>query len=547
MRVPILNLGYAPDVIGWGPRPWCIPSPARSLRAAPPTSLWPPSRAETSIGLTRTQACTAYFLAAHPMGNLLMESHATQPMACSRAGEGLETGQDRPADKRDAPGGDPPILLRAGRKRGPESLCRPGGARRSEDVWNHASDAISDPETKLRSSARPVRILVLHPDVYYFGGAELLCVRVLSVLQQRHAEIVLLHAGGPLDIGRIEAWSGVRLDPERVRFESVVTPGWLSLLKLKPILLRYAIVLRAARRMADDADLVVSTNGECPLSARRLIQFVHFPLFFFDRESLARLGSSDLSLARHLVRAAYVLMSRRIAGWSRAAVTPHLTIANSRWTASEFLRRYDGHDVQFMHFGANVSLHPGAAGWIPFERRADNFVVLGRVVPGKRVEDAVEIVGRLRERGHEVGLRLVGAPWGDYAERVRALLANKPWAYWYEDLGREDLECLVVGQKWGLHCYRFEHYGIASVELQRLGCIVFVHNSGGQREVVTNPAQRYTDLDDAVAKIDAVLREPSMHPVLLASAYKEAAKHTVESFERAVSLVFDEVLAGEGT
>ncbi len=395
------------------------------------------------------------------------------------------------------------------------------------------------------------RALAIHYNVYYFGGAEYVCIRMLRALQQRFSEVVLLHAGGPLDAARIEAWSGVRLDPARVRFETVGWPNWLRRLARlsgvghQPILLQYALVLRAARSMTAGADLVITTEGECTVSAASAIQYIHYPMFFHDRESLAHLGASDLGTARWLVRSCYVLLARRVAGWRRSIVASHLTLANSEWTAAEFRRRYKGSNPQVLHAGAAVSLHPRSPEWVPFAQREDNFVILGRLVPSKRIEEAVEIIRRLRARGWELGLLIVGNDPGTdgYAARIDALLADKPWAQRHVGLSRREVERLVVRQKWGLHCYQFEHYGIGPAELQLLGCIVFVHDSGGQREIIANPAQRYTDLDDAVEKIDAVLSAPATHPGLLQKAQASSAKHTAEAFERRISQLIDEVMA----
>lgn len=400
-----------------------------------------------------------------------------------------------------------------------------------------------------RHKARRSRVLVLHYNIYYFGGAELVCVRTLAVLQQRFEEVVVLHAGGPLDVERIETWSGIRLDPARVRFETVAGTWWLRWLAragLEPILAQYAAVLRAAPSKTQAADLVVSTEGECTLSADRVIQFIHYPMFFFDRRSLACLGVGDLGLGRWLIRSSYVLAARWLAGWDRSIVSSHLTLANSAWTATEFRRHYGGGDQRVLYFGADVSLRAGDPGWLPFEEREDNFVILGRVVPGKRIEDAIEIVDRLRKHGWDVGLLIIGRapdPMG-YANRLCTLLADKPWARWHEAPSREELERMVAGQKYGLHCYRYEHYGIAPLELQLLGCIVFVHDSGGQREIVSEAVQRYTSLDDAVEKIDSVLRNPATHSTLLRQAAANAADHTADAFKRRLSLILDELLSG---
>jgi glycosyltransferase involved in cell wall biosynthesis len=47
-----------------------------------------------------------------------------------------------------------------------------------------------------------------------------------------------------------------------------------------------------------------------------------------------------------------------------------------------------------------------------------------------------------------------------------------------------------------------EHFGIAVAELQRAGCLTFVHNSGGPVEIVGNdPRLTFDRIEDAAEKI----------------------------------------------
>ncbi|MFZ1990675.1 MAG: glycosyltransferase, partial [Alphaproteobacteria bacterium] len=181
---------------------------------------------------------------------------------------------------------------------------------------------------------------------------------------------------------------------------------------------------------------------------------------------------------------------------------------------------------------------------VPFADRENGFVMIGRVVPSKRVELAVEIVRQLREHhGHTIQLHIIGRADNAFAETLKQLLSDKPWAHWHSDLDRTGLERLAGRMKWGLHCYRYEHYGLAPAELQALGCITFVHDSGGQREIVTNPSLRYQDLEDAVRKITAVMTAPAMQSQLLAEIELSNMKHRAERFDRGYVSIVKDLLA----
>jgi glycosyltransferase involved in cell wall biosynthesis len=239
---------------------------------------------------------------------------------------------------------------------------------------------------------------------------------------------------------------------------------------------------------------------------------------------------------------AYVEIVRLVAGWNRTYIGSLPTIANSNWTADQFCRHYPAHDIRAIHPGANVSLTPVSSDWVPFDRRENNFVIVGRVARSKRTDEAIKIVSRLRTTGLDVGLHIVGQGDDEFGSEIERMIADKPWVTWHKALSRDQLETLVTNQKWGLHCYRFEHYGIAPAELQALGCITFVHDSGGQREIILNPDQRYTSADDAVHKISAILRAPQMHQTLVADGLRTASQHTTDKFREKLLAFVEEIM-----
>lgn len=388
------------------------------------------------------------------------------------------------------------------------------------------------------------KALLVHADLYGGGGAEVHAVRILRLLSERFDQVTAVHVGGPLDADRIERAWGVRLDPDRVRFETAGLPGrLLARGRRRYRLLEYAAALRHARRVAPGYDLVVSTFGECTVAGPRVLQAVCIPLFFSNPESLAYLGVPEGGRARQRIRRAYVRLCRRIAHWDPAEVARHATIANSGWTAGVVNARY-GIDHTRCHYpGATTWITPGTEAYVPFAEREDGFVILGRLVPNKRLETAIEIVLRLRERGHPVHLHILGRADGEYGATLRRRILATDGVTLHEDLPRAEMERLIVRHRYGLHAYRYEHFGSAPAELQRLGCLVFCHDSGGQREVIRSAPQRYTDVADAVARIERVMADASLQRALLDVAARVNDELTLEAFEDQFLRTVDVVMA----
>src|SRR5271155_4925537 len=157
--------------------------------------------------------------------------------------------------------------------------------------------------------------LLIHSDIYGFGGAEIHCVRIAEILQKRGIHVTVLHASGTLDVEAIRSWSGMNIDPNGIKFETA-SPFKLFPDAFKGLsLLRYAFVVRYARRIAKRFDISIATYGECPIHGTQIIQSIYVPLLFHDRESLKHLGIEEHGYLKYILRVLYVIMARRIAGW----------------------------------------------------------------------------------------------------------------------------------------------------------------------------------------------------------------------------------------
>lgn len=383
------------------------------------------------------------------------------------------------------------------------------------------------------ASVKRPRLLIVHSDIGAFGGAEFVALRIAEAMQNDFESVTIMHSGKALDCDVIQARFDLRLDPRKVAFDCVPIAALLPAKLGNWALIRYALALRRAARVAHEFDTVVTTYGECPFDHPRAAQYIHYPLFFGDRVALERLGARVREGLHAFTRELYVSLARRIAKWNAIGIRQHTVIANSHWTAGEFRERYGEAYCHVAYPGASIALN--SAELPSFESRSNEFVVLGRIVAGKRLELAVEIVRRLREaHGLDVRLNIVGNVSRAYRKHLRKLLRAGSWVSWHAGMSRREMERFISTRKWGLHCFPFEHYGIAPAELQRLGCLVFVPDEGGQREIVTQPELRYRGVADAVEKIARVLGEPSRHAELLAQAQVDNQLHDAGRFSDVV-------------
>lgn len=252
--------------------------------------------------------------------------------------------------------------------------------------------------------------------------------------------------------------------------------------------LRMCSVLHRARALASRYDLLISADNFAAFPDPG-IQYVHFPALL--QPPPARMGA--------LVRPYFALCDWLLgARWTDA--TRNLTLANSEWTA-EGLRRLG-------EVAAPIVLHPPVVDPGPgpsWEQRDDTFLCIGRFTASKRIELAIAIVERVRARSMP-GARLVivgSAVDGEYTDRLRASVAAAgDWVEVREDLSRSEINALMHRSRYGIHAMIGEHFGMATAEMARAGCVVFAHDSGGSPEVLNHdPALLWTTGDEAVEKI----------------------------------------------
>jgi glycosyltransferase involved in cell wall biosynthesis len=207
-------------------------------------------------------------------------------------------------------------------------------------------------------------------------------------------------------------------------------------------------------------------------------------------------------------------------------VRRNLSMANSAFVAGK-IKEYWGID--------SVILYPPVPGNfpdIPWEQRRPAAVAIGRMCGSKRWEMAVEIVDRVRSSGHDLGLTLINHPDDPaYGRRIAEAAATRPWFRILTDLSREELAREVTQHRYGIHTMENEHFGIGVAEMVRAGCIPFVHDSGGQVEIVGGRSElRFRDAAEGAAAVAAVMRDSALEQRLRETLAKQRDLFSVERF-----------------
>ncbi|HUQ88090.1 MAG TPA: glycosyltransferase [Vicinamibacterales bacterium] len=360
------------------------------------------------------------------------------------------------------------------------------------------------------------RVLIVQRSLAPPGGGNAVAAWMVHALSGRH-EVGTLTVG-PWSTSDTNAFYGTAIPEDAVAKHTVRTPWrWLSGLRESRLTrLRSAAVYGASRRLASAYDLMITAEYYA-VFARPGIQYVQFPaLLHPPPERLPLLVNSYFALCEWVMGAS----------WSGAA--DNVTLANSRWTADRIRRLGELRDPIVLY---PPVLDPGVG--LPWANRDDTFLCIGRFDSSKRIDLSISIVKGARSRSMpNARLVIVGSPVDpEYTSRIRRMAAAEQWIDVREDISREELNALMRRSRFGIQAMEGEHFGMATAEMTRAGCLVFAHDSGGSPEVLNNErALLWSTEGEAVRKIVNVQDVEALRVRLKAHAKIFSTETFVERF-----------------
>ena len=333
-----------------------------------------------------------------------------------------------------------------------------------------------------------MKILIVQRSLSPPGGGNAVAAWMVHALAGVH-EVGTLTASA-WSVAETNAFYGTSIPADRVTQHVAPAPWrWLSGLPEDQLTrLRMSSLLRYARPLASRYDLLITADNYAAF-AKPGIQYVHFP---------ANLQPEPARMTP--VVNLYFAACDRLMGAAWADAAHNTTLANSRWTA-DGLERLGEVSKPIVLYPPVID--PGEG--LPWDQREDAFLCIGRFHGSKRVELAMDIVGRARAAAMP-GARLIivgSAVDHEYTNRILRIAANHgEWIDFCEDLSRDELNRLMGQSRYGIQAMENEHFGMATAEMTRAGMLVFAHDSGGSPEVLSNEsALLWSSEGEAVRKI----------------------------------------------
>ena len=371
------------------------------------------------------------------------------------------------------------------------------------------------------------KVGIVHPRLGS-GGSEARALWALEALSHEY-EVSLITAG-PVDLPQLNEYYGTTLQPGD--FDLVHAPMPPGLRGGRFAALQGHIFQRYCQRVAGRFDVMISAYNPCNFGVpgiQCIADFSFVPEWRFALhprlQDHRRWWYADSPLRR-----AYFGLCNLISTSDAQNFKRDLIVANSNWSAAR-LREKLGIEAR--------TLYPPVAGdfpRVPEAEKENGFVCLGRVVAEKRVLEMIQILVRVRLKGHDIHLHILGETEDPQYERELRKLAEQQqgWVFLENKVFGKRKKDLLARHRFGIHGCTGEAFGIAVAEMVKAGCIVFVPEGGGQTEIVNHADLIYPDDGAAVRKIDAILRSPEKQHGLRDHLLAGSRRFSTEIFQRGI-------------
>ena len=369
------------------------------------------------------------------------------------------------------------------------------------------------------------KIALFHREVLW-GGAEAVLFWMIEALKKDY-ELTLFTTYFPVELNekglkKINQFFGTSIKLGDFQLKKVYQ--FLPLYRF--FFLKNILLSRVAKKVKKDFDLLISSYNEMDLGGRG-IQYIHEPNM--KKEELEKVGIWERKgWRKSFIYKIYSIYFPKIFSYSEESMKKNLTLVNSFWM-KKVIKRIYGISAEVLYPPVFTEFEK-----IPFDKKEDGFLCIGRICHQKRIEKIIEILKEVKKDFPQLHLHIIG-PIEDYSyfQKLKPLFQkNKSWIFFEGKISREKLHKLILTHKYGIHGFEKEHFGISIAEMVKGGCLVFVPNGGGQIEIVKRKELIYDSKEDAIKKIKKALSDKNLQKDLLNFLKEHSKIFSVDEFKR---------------
>ena len=328
-------------------------------------------------------------------------------------------------------------------------------------------------------------LLIVHPQFTDHGGAELVSLRFIErIVKKLKAHITIL-CSKCFDINDIQKKTGIYFSTENIDILLANQPAWLRFIYPSFHQLRLAYLHRTAKTIAMDYDLCIDTYNEIDFG-RKGIQYIHHPMFA-DNAFLRGYEMTGGSKLKNILffEKAYQMFVWKVSKDTIEGFRNNLTLTNSNFIAEKLEKLYG---LQSTVVYPSVTIERSAQIDVPWNKRKLRFVTIARISSDKNLLEYVDICRIIAKKMPEAEFMIIGriGQPAYYKYLIKYIEHAQVSIQVCTNVEKTQLKTLLQESKFYIATKRYEHYGIATLDAAESGCLTFIHDSGGQVEIISS-------------------------------------------------------------
>jgi glycosyltransferase involved in cell wall biosynthesis len=362
-----------------------------------------------------------------------------------------------------------------------------------------------------------MRIVIVHPRLSVMGGGERVAIHSIKEALREGNEVYL--ATEEFDIDNFEDFFGVQGLFKNIRL--LTYPPFRPNVRRAVLYQRLIYNQSRLRRIVSKKrmfDLILNTAEVANQPSTKLpaIEYCYFPDYFSHLESNGHSGIWKL-----YYWPAKVFNHNRVNHIDRLLAVSDFT--------RQFVKEKWGRESTTLYPPCPIDLYNNLQ--IP---KQDLVITVGRMAPEKRMGLFLEMARRLPN----VTFAIIGSISAEKSSYYDSLKAAAPSNVSFIVSPLRKVRELLGKAKVYVHCARNEHFGITIVEAMAAGCVPVVNDSGGPREIVSDDVgYRWSHIDEAVARVAALVKDDDVRRHLSKGAASRATQFGPDAFELGIGKV----------
>ncbi len=367
--------------------------------------------------------------------------------------------------------------------------------------------------------------LVIHPQMSYYAGGELLCLYVCKALQEIGYKVTLAcDVFSPADAERFFGLGNVvqQCDHRKVAVFSPILPYFVSLQRIP-----YAMRMRTMLSKTN-ADAVFSTQSSSfYIPKRKLFHFVYNILDLFNHPSGSNLSGPENT--KEPIKKPYYFLLRQVRRffWNKYSPTPAIFFAVGSLVLQDLRER--GYE------NSSLIFPPCRTSFKPRFPKKKQVVQYTRILPNKRIELFSEIARLLPQYPFYLVGRTPLERSGVNHEYSQRIIRDLPRNVTYVDALTRERPDLLEESKVYLYTGTEAGIGVALVEAIAAGCIPFSPYGVGAVDIIqaAGVGQLFDSAQQAAERIEMTLEDEQPAQEIYGISDK-ASMFSPESFEEQI-------------